>query len=470
MSEQLHSSDEVGKLAQRSQQSEGGCQGMEPLMGDTMGMQRSKTVLTKQERIAELAKNAPDMSFQSLNHYLTLEWLEEAYRRTRKDGAVGIDEVTAEEYEANLQPNLKSLLDRAKSGSYFAPPVLRGYIPKDDKGKELREIGIPTLEDKLLQRAITMILEPIYEQDFHSCSYGFRPKRSAHDCIKAIRDTLYKWQGGYVIDVDIRKYFDSIDKGQVRTFLDVRVRDGVVRRLIGKWLKAGVTKDGHIEYPEKGTVQGGVISPILSNVYLHHVLDHWFETVVKPGRRSSVQLFRYADDFIIVCKDKIDADSIMDVLPKRFARFGLTIHPKKTRQLNFSKPKSPNKKPPTFQFLGFTFYWGKTQKGWYTVKLKTSNDRFKKSARKLFELCRANRHRPIKEQRKKLNEVLVGSYNYYGVSFNYRSLSRLHRRAVKSWHFWLNRRSQKRSMPWKRFQDILRFLPLAPPAIKVALF
>ena len=433
-------------------------------------MPRSETVLTKQERIAKLSRNAPNMSFQSLNQYLTIEWLEEAYHRTRHDGAVGIDGVTAKEYEANLRTNLQRLLDKAKSGSYLAPPVKRGYIPKGGKGNEFREIGIPTFEDKLLQRAIAMILEPIYEQDFFPCSYGFRPRISAHNCIKAIRDTLYDWRGGHVIDADIRKYFDSIDKTKMRSFLDKRVRDGVIRRLIDKWLAAGVMEDGQVQYRETGTVQGGVISPILSNIYLHYVLDHWFTTIVKPGRRADAKLFRMADDFVIICKNKIDADSIMDVLPKRFARFGLAIHPEKTKQLEFLKPQKGQGRPPTFNFLGFSFYWGKTRKGGYTVKLKTARDRFKRSVRKIFELCRAKRHLPIKEQRKKINEVLVGTYNYYGVSFNYRALSKLYVSAMKSWHYWLNRRSERRDMPWKRFNDVLRFLPLCLPTIKVALF
>ncbi|MCP4364708.1 MAG: group II intron reverse transcriptase/maturase [Planctomycetes bacterium] len=410
------------------------------------------------------------MSFTSLNQYLTLEWLEEAYRRTRKDGAVGVDGQTAEEYAADLQSNLKNLLEQAKSGRYVAPPVRRGYIPKDGKGGEQRPIGIPTFEDKLLQRAISMILEPIYEQDFLTCSYGFRPKRSAHDCIKDIRDTLYQWRGGYIIDADIKGYFDSIDQSQLRAFLDERVRDGVIRRLIGKWLKAGVREGTQIEYPETGTVQGGVISPLMSNIYLHKVLDEWFIKEVEPRMLSSVRIFRFADDFIIICKSKEDADRIMDVLPKRFERFGLTIHPEKTKQLDFNPPKASGGKPPVFDFLGFTFYWGKTRKGQNTVKLKTRKARFKRSVRKIHELCRAMRHEPIKEQQRRLNRLLVGTYNYYGVSFNFQSLSRLRWKAGKIWHFWLNRRSQRNDMPWKRFEVILGLFPLAPAKIKVALF
>lgn len=432
-------------------------------------MPGSEIVLTKQQKIAKLARNAPDLSFMSLNQYITLEWLEEAFLRTRKDGAAGVDKQTSEGYAADLQTNLRNLLERAKSGQYIAPPVRRVYIPKDGKDKS-RPLGIPTFETKLLQRAICMILEPIYEQDFLSCSYGFRPKRSAHDCIRDIDKTLYQWGGGYVIDADIQGYFNSIDKSQLRAILDERVRDGVVRRLIDKWLKVGVQEKGQISYPETGVMQGGVISPLLSNVYLHKVLDKWFETEVTPRLQSSAKLMRFADDFLIICKSKSDAERIMDVLPKRFERFGLTIHPEKTKLLDFRRPQNNGHKSPVFDFLGFTFYWGKTIKGRYTVKLKTRKERFRRSLRKIHELCRAIRHDPIKEQHEKINRVLVGTYNYYGVSFNIRHLRMLRNETAHIWKLWLNRRSQRNDLPWKRFEAILKHFPLAPAKVKVRLF
>jgi group II intron reverse transcriptase/maturase len=291
-------------------------------------MHRNSTnVSTKQERIAALAKQSPQMAFTSLAYLMDIDWLKEAYRRTRKDGAVGVDGVTADEYEQDLEGNLQRLLDRAKSGTYRAPPVRRVHIPKGGSTTETRPIGIPTLEDKVLQRAVVMLLEPIYEQDFLDCSYGFRPGRSAHQALNSFRDQLMNCRGGYVLEVDIRKFFDNLDHGHLRAFLQHRVRDGVLLRLIGKWLKAGVMEDGSISYPNSGSPQGGVISPLLSNVFLHYVLDLWFEQDVKPRLRDRAFLIRFADDFVIGCRDDRDARRVMEVIPKRFGKYGVTVHP-----------------------------------------------------------------------------------------------------------------------------------------------
>ena len=259
-------------------------------------MHRNSTnVSTKQERIATLAKQSPQMAFTSLAYLMDIDWLKEAYRRTRKNGAAGVDGVTADEYEQDLEGNLRGLLDRAKSGTYRAPPVRRVHIPKGGSSTETRPLGIPTLEDKILQRAIVMLLEPIYEQDFLDCSYGFRPGRSAHQALQSFRDQLMNCRGGWVLEVDIRKFFDNLDHGHLRQFLRLRVRDGVLLRLIDKWLKAGVVEDGSVSYPDAGTPQGGVVSPILSNVFLHYVLDLWFEQDVKPRMRQHAFLIRYPE-------------------------------------------------------------------------------------------------------------------------------------------------------------------------------
>jgi len=254
-----------------------------------------ESVSTRRQRIAELAKQAPQMAFTSLNHHLDLDWLREAFHRTRKDGAPGVDGQTWAGYAENLEANLQSLLDRAKSGTYRAPPVRRVHIPKGT-GKETRPIGIPTLEDKVLQRAVMMILEAIYEQDFSDGSYGFRPGRSAHQALESLWTQIMKSHGGWILEVDIRKFFDSLDHGHLREFLQRRVRDGVLLRLIGKWLNAGVLEDGHVTYPEAGSPQGGVISPILANVFLHYVLDEWFAGEVQPRLQGRAFLIRYADD------------------------------------------------------------------------------------------------------------------------------------------------------------------------------
>jgi RNA-directed DNA polymerase len=280
----------------------------------------STSVSTKQERIAALAKQSPSMAFTSLAHLMDMDWLTEAYRRTRKDGATGVDGVTADEYEQNLESNLQGLLDRVKSGTFRAPPVRRVHIPKGGSTMETRPIGIPTLEDKVLQRAVVMVLEPIYEQDFTACSYGFRPGRSAHQALQAFRGQLMSCRGGYVLEVDIRKFFDNLDHGHLRAFLRQRVRDGVLLRLIGKWLRAGVLEDGSVSYPDSGSPQGGVVSPLLSNIFLHYVLDLWFERDVKPRLRDRAFLIRYADDVVIGFRDGRDAQRVLEVLPKRLGK------------------------------------------------------------------------------------------------------------------------------------------------------
>jgi RNA-directed DNA polymerase len=291
----------------------------------------STSVSTKQERIAELARQSPQRAFTSLAYLMDMEWLKEAYQRTRKDGAVGVDGATAEDYEQDLEGNLQCLLDRVRSGTYRAPPVRRVHIPKGGSSTETRPIGIPTLEDKVLQRAVVMLLEPIYEQDFLDCSYGFRPARSAHQALANFRTHLMNHRGSAVLEVDIRKFFDTLDHGHLRQFLQLRVRDGVLLRLIGKWLNAGVMEHGCVSYPEAGSPQGGVVSPLLSNVFLHYVLDVWFQQDVKPRLTRPACLIRYADDFVIGFCDPRDAQRVLDVVPKRFGRFGLTVHPDKTQ-------------------------------------------------------------------------------------------------------------------------------------------
>jgi RNA-directed DNA polymerase len=430
----------------------------------------SRNVSTKQERIAALAKQSPQMAFTSLAYLMDIDWLKEAYRRTRKNGAVGVDGVTAAEYEQDLEGNLQRLLDRAKSGTYRAPPVRRVHIPKGGSSTETRPIGIPTLEDKLLQRAVVMLLEPIYEQDFLDCSYGFRPRRSAHQALESFRDQLMRCQGGHVLEVDIRKFFDNLDHGHLRTFLQHRVRDGVLLRLIGKWLKAGVMEDGSVSYPDSGSPQGGVVSPLLSNVFLHYVLDLWFEQVVKPRLRDRAFLIRFADDFVIGFRDGRDARRVMEVIPKRFGKYGLTIHPTKSRLVPF-RPSSPwanddrgepDERAGTFDLLGFTHYWARSRKGYWVVKLKTAADRFSRALRSIGSWCRVHRHLSIKEQQQTLNAKLRGHYAYYGVTGNSGALTRFLHEVERRWRKWLNRRNRIRSMHWDKFRKLLQRYPLAP--------
>ncbi len=432
----------------------------------------SNTVSTKQKRIAELARQSPEMAFTSLAYFMDIDWLFEAYRKTRKSGAVGVDGVTAAEYEQDLEGNLRRLLDRAKSGSYRAPPVRRVYIPKGSSSTEVRPIGIPTLEDKVLQRAIVMLLEPIYEQDFLDCSYGFRPGRSAHMALGTLRKQAMTAGGGWILEVDIRKFFDHLSHQHLRTFLHRRVRDGVLQKLIHKWLNAGVMEDGNVSYPDAGSPQGGVVSPILSNVFLHYVLDVWFEEEVMPRLAGPAFLIRFADDFAIGVRHERDAHRIMEVLPKRFAKYGLTVHPDKTRLICFRSPSLPSDKagssstrPETFTLLGFTHYWGKTRKGRWAVKRKTAPSRFGRAVQSIAQWCRLNRHRPVSEQHLKLRQKLHGHYAYYGINGNYAALHRFHHEVHRRWFQWLNRRNRQRELPWELFNALVKRYPLPVPRI-----
>lgn len=438
-----------------------------------MGTSGSSTVSTRQQQIAKLAQQARGMSFTSLNHHVDIDWLKEAYRKTRKDGATGVDGQTADDYAAALDSNLQGLLERAKSGTYFAPPVKRTYIPKSGGPKdELRPIGIPTFEDKVLQRAVSMLLEPLYEQDFLNCSFGFRPGRSQHQALSYLWKEQMSMGGGWVINLDIRKFFDTLSHAHLRELIERRVRDGVVKRLIGKWLNAGVLEGGTLSYPEAGSPQGGVISPVLSNVYLHYVLDEWFEQEVKPRLAGRAAMVRFADDARLVFALESDARKVLEVLPKRFAAYGLTMHPEKTTLVDFTRPRQPPgelanvERPDTFDFLGFTHYWGKTRKGGWIIKRRTARDRLDKGLKKISEFCRRNRHKPMKMQCDGLKRKLDGHFNYFGITCNYQSLKEFKLKAVRIWRSWLSRRSQRSHVTWERMGELLLLFPLPKPRIR----
>ncbi|MBV8269379.1 MAG: group II intron reverse transcriptase/maturase [Planctomycetaceae bacterium] len=431
------------------------------------GTPSPETISTRRQRIAELARQSPQAAFTTLAHHIDIDWMVEAFRRTRKDGAVGVDGQTAKDYAVDLEGNLRSLLDRAKSGRYQAPPVRRVHIPKGT-GSETRPIGIPTFEDKILQRAVAMVLESVYEQDFLDCSYGFRPGRSAHQALDALWHRLMEVRGGWVLEIDIRKFFDALDHRHLRAILRRRVRDGVLLRLIGKWLKAGVLEEGRVTHPEAGSPQGGVISPILANAYLHEVLDTWFEQTVKPRLKGQASLIRYADDAVLVFERAGDARRVLDVLPKRFGKYGLTLHPEKTRLVPFqglrpgAPPGSRDERPGTFDFLGFTHYWGRTLKGNWAVKRRTAKSRFNRSLKSVAEWCREYRHRPIKEQWVALTGKLRGHYAYYGIPGNMPSLNSFRHHVTRTWHKWLCRRSDEGRIPWERFGELEQRFPLPP--------
>jgi group II intron reverse transcriptase/maturase len=359
----------------------------------------------------------PGEALTNLSHHIDVEWLREACRRTRKDGAAGVDGQTWREYEANLETNLRSLLDRAKSGSYRAPPVRRVHIPKG-RGSETRPIGIPTLEDRILQRAVLMVLEAVYEQDFLPCSFGFRPGRSAHDALADLRSVLMTRKVGWLLEVDIRSFFDTLDHAHLRRILEQRVRDGVLLRLIGKWLKAGVLERGSVSYPEAGTPQGGVISPLLANVYLHEVLDKWVVERVAPRLQGPVHLVRYGDDFVLLFVCERDARRVLAALPKRFGDHGLTLHPDKTRLIEFRRPNLWDREKPkvSFDFLGFTHVWGRSRKGGWILMQRTAKSRFSRSLGRITQWCREHRHLPLRDQHRALSAKLRGHYAYFGLT------------------------------------------------------
>lgn len=436
-------------------------------MSETQGF---VNVFTKLRRIARKARDNPQMVFTSLNHCLDLELLREAFRKTRKDGAPGVDGQTWHDYAANLEANLQALLERAKSGSYHAPPVRRVHIPKGGSPTEKRPIGIPTLEDKVLQRAVLMILEVIYERDFYDCSFGFRRGRSAHDALETLWRQAMETRVEWVLEVDIRKFFDTLDHNHLREILRLRVGDGVLLRLIGKWLKAGVLEEGLLSYPDEGSPQGGVISPLLANVYLHFVLDGWFHEVVRPRLKGQAFLIRYADDFVIAFTNEQDARRVQEVIPQRFSKYGLTVHPDKTRLVRFGRPKQqdvpPAKRPETFDFLGFTHFWGKSRQGAWVVKRKTASSRFRRAVQAIALWCQRNRHRPIREQHTTLCQKLRGHFGYYGITGNSSRLSSFRTVATRLWYKWLSRRKRNPRPPWAWFTRLLERFPL-PPAIAI---
>jgi RNA-directed DNA polymerase len=432
------------------------------------GSPNLETVSTRLQRIAHLAKEDPKRAFLSLAHHIDIDLLREAYRRTRKDGAPGVDGQTGADYEEKLEANLQSLLDRFKSGRYQAPPVRRAYVPKGSDLSKKRPIGIPTFEDKVLQRAVAMVLEAVYEQDFLDCSYAFRPGRSAHQAIRTLWQGLMSIGGGWVLEADIQSFYDDLVGSHLRSFLDQRVRDGVIRRALDKWLKAGVMEGGTLSHPTTGTPQGGVISPLLSNIYLHEVLDTWFEAVVKPRLQGAAFLTRFADDFVLVFQLESDARRVLKVLPERFAKYGLSLHPDKTRLVRFEQPGSktglgktqPHEGPKSFDFLGFTHFWERSRRGNWMVKRKTASDRITRFLRQLNQWCQGNRHAPIAWQQKQLLSKLRGHSGYYGITGNSKSLSSVHHWVKRIWRKWLSRRTRDSYLTWDRFNLLLRRYPL----------
>lgn len=427
---------------------------------------RSPTVTPPLQRIAAQAARDPNWVFTTLAHLMDEDFLREAYRHTRKSSAPGIDGVTAQSYAEHLDANLHDLYERLRSGRYQAAPVERVWIEKDDGGQ--RPIGKPAFEDKIVQRAVAMLLEAIYEQDFYDGSYGFRQGRSPHEALHALRQRCMTEGIGWIVDADVRGYFDSIDRTRLREVLRKRVNEGRILRLIGKWRRAGVMEGGALTPPETGVVQGGVISPVLANVFLHHVLDAWFEREVQPRMKGRCFLIRFADDFVIGCQLEADARKILAVLPKRFARFGLTIHPTKTTLIAFRKPEAPQGADSgngTFTFLGLTHYWTKSRQGFWVIKRRTARKRLRRTKQALWRWLRHHRHAPLQYPYQMLGAKLRGHFQYYGIRGNFRLLEEVRRYAEKAWRYWLRRRSGTRSVGWEKFEKLLQTYVLPTPRI-----
>ena len=429
-------------------------------MGDTL---RSQTVSTKLQEIAQQARQYPDMIFTTLAHLMDMDFLREAHRRISKTGAPGFDKVTADDYGENLDENLIDLHERLRSGSYIAPLVERVWIDKEN-GKK-RPIGKPTFEDKIVQRAVEMQLSSIYEEKFYPFSHGFRKGHSQHQALHELRERCQKQNINYILNADITGLFDNINHRQLLKFIKRRVNDGSIIRLIGKWLKAGVMEEDRVVYPDRGTPQGGVISPLLSNIFLHYILDDWFTSEVKPRMKGRCFIIRWADDFIIGFELKSDAEKVMEVIPKRFNRFGLELHPDKTALIRFGKPSSRSTgrvENGTFDFLGFTFYWDKGWKGYWVIKKKTARKRLNRFLKMTWNWCKENRHDPIQDQHKILCAKLRGFYQYFGVRSNYKALEVAFEYAEKSWRRWLSQRSHKGKV---LFDDLRKNFPLPLPRI-----
>jgi group II intron reverse transcriptase/maturase len=420
-------------------------------------------------RVAEAAKRNPGRLL-SLAHHIDVRALRRAYKRVRNDAAVGVDGVTKEQYGKELEENLQELHQRLKTMRYRHQPLRRVFIDKE--GGKKRPIGISSLEDKIVQNALSELVQAIYEQDFLDCSYGFRPGRKPHDALRAFDRAAHRGEIKWVLDADIVSYFDRIDRKKLKDLLQRRIADKSLMRLIGKCLHVGVLESGEISTPETGTAQGSTLSPLLANVYLHYVLDLWFEREVRPRLVGKARLLRFADDFLIGFEHREDAEKVMRVLIKRLARYGLELHPDKTRMVDFRRPSRNHKgpSPETFDFIGFTILWKRSRKGGWYMGTHTRVKKLRRAKKDVHDFCRSQRHKSVKEQHAALVSRIRGHINYFGVRGNEHRLKLLIRSVERSWHKWLNRRSQRSTMTWERFKALLRDYPLPAPHSHTAIW
>ncbi|ARN57182.1 group II intron reverse transcriptase/maturase [Sedimentisphaera salicampi] len=419
--------------------------------------------------ISARARRERGFKFTSLAHLLDEEYLRDCYQNLNRNKAVGIDNVSWQEYGINLDENLRRLVDRLKRKKYKPKPARRVYIPKDDK--ETRPLGISAIESKIVESGIARILNCIYEQDFLDCSYGFRPNRNCHQALKTLNDLITYQPVNHIVEADIKGFFDNVDHDKLLEFIRIRINDTALLGLIGKFLKAGYVDDGQLIVSQKGTPQGSILSPILANIFLHYVLDEWFEATVKSHTTGYCELVRYADDFVCVVRYADDAERIEQALKNRFNKYGLEIHPTKSRRITFGRFEKENavkesRKPNTFDFLGFTHYCDISRRGKFKLGRKTSGKKFSAKCREMNDWLKAIRnHVKTKDWWKVLVAKLRGHYQYYGVSENYAGIRSFYKLTIRMVRKWLNRRSQKRKMSWERFSNYLEHYPLPKPEI-----
>ena len=432
----------------------------------------SLDMLTGLRKVAERAKREPAARFNSLAHLIDEELLTKAFRRLRRDAAVGVDGITKEQYGQDLERNLQGLHERLRTKRYRHQPIRRVHIPKE-QGRKTRPIGISTTEDKVVQSALREVLESIYEQDFLDCSHGFRHGRNAHGAVRALTRAVNWSKANWILEFDIASFFDSVDRTRLMKMLQKRVADGSVLRLIGKCLHVGILDGEELSEPSEGTVQGSTLSPMLGNVYLHHALDLWFTEEVMPRLHGRAMFVRYADDGVFGFEREEDARRVLAVLGKRLERFGLTLHPDKTRLLDFSRPprsRTEGRSPTTFDFLGFTWYWRRNKKSGWSVRCKTRRARLARAIRAIHVWCKEHRHISVREQHAALARRVQGHINYFGVNGNTRSLRKFLYQVRRQWFKWLRRRSQRARLTWERFLDLVKVYPLPMPRIVVQIW
>lgn len=432
-------------------------------------------VETKLHRIAEKARKEPNFKFTSLYHLMNEELLRGCFKRLRKDAAAGIDKMTKDMYAEKLDANLTDLVERLQRMAYIPQPVRRKYIPKPGSAKQ-RPLGIPCFEDKLVQAGLVRIMETVYEQDFIEDSYGFRPLRSCHKALKALSETVESKPINHIVEADIKGFFDKVNQEWLMKFLAHRIEDKRIQRMVKRFLKAGVSEDGSLTDSEEGTPQGGVISPLLANIYLHYALDRWFEKVYRKSCTGFARLIRYADDFVVCFQHKADAERFREELVKRLGKFGLEVEPTKTKVMEFGRFAVQNadrrgERAGTFDFLGLTHYCGTKRDGkGFRMKRATARKKFIAKLKIFKEWLKKARNLKTKEIWKTAQAKLRGHYNYYGVTDNLRGIVRFGEEVKKLLLKWLNRRGKKNCLNWDKFQEMLKRYPLPKPRIRVRMF